>query len=103
MSQTMQDVINLQTSDAVAVATDQTTIAADAAKLNADQGQLGADQATEATDASNFASYLVTTGPVASLTPDNTSVVVYAAPGAVIPAGTPIPLASSVPVPTPSS
>jgi hypothetical protein len=97
---TMQDEINLQSTDAAAVATDNATIVTDTAKLAADQTQLGADQTSQTTDAANLQSYLVTTGPVASLSADGTSVTIYAAAGAVIPAGTAIPLASTVPVPT---
>lgn len=97
--QTMQDLINLQATDAQQVATDQTTITSDQAKLAADQAQLGTDQGTQTNDAATFQTALGLSGPVASPTPDGTGVIIYAAPGAVVPIGEEIPLASSVPVP----
>ena len=102
MLTTMQGLINVQTTDANQVSTDNTTIAADQTKLTADQGQLSTDTTTQTNDAATFQGALAllpAPGAVASATPDGLSVVIYAAPGAVIPVGTPIPFASSVPIP----
>jgi hypothetical protein len=97
MSQTMQDLIDLQSSDAALITNDQATIASDNAKLTQDTAQLGTDQATQVTDASSFQASLVMTGPVGSVV--NGSVYLFAAPGTVIMPNTPYPLASSVPAP----
>lgn len=97
---TMQDLIDLQTTDANVLSTDAATIAGDQAKLTADQTQQGTDQGTATTDAGTLQTALVNyKGPVASPTADNNNVVIYAPPGAVIQPGVPIPFASRVPIP----
>ena len=97
MSQTMQDLIDLQGADANVVSADADTIAADNVKLTADQATSVTDLQKQSDDGTFFQSSLVTTGPVATVSTG--SVTIFAAPGTVIPANTPIPLASSVAVP----
>jgi hypothetical protein len=95
--QTMQDLIDLQSADANMVAGDAATIDADQLKLTNDQATQQTDLTTQSNDANFFQTSLVETGPVATV--NQGSVTIFAAPGAVIPANTPIPLASSVAVP----
>jgi len=97
----MQDLITQQTTDANQVAADNTKIVADQAQVATDQAQQTTDEATQATDAATFQAALAVTGPVGSLSPDGSSVEIYAAAGVVIQPNTPYPIASSVAVPAP--
>ncbi len=88
---TMQDLINVQTTDATTVANDGTVITADQAKLALDQQTQATDQQTQATDATTLQSALVVTAPLAPLLPTWAASRSWQAPGAVIPVGVPIP------------
>ena len=99
MLTTMQDLLNLQDTDAATITTDTQTISTDQAALTAAQGQLTTDQATQLADSNTLDAALVETGPVGSVV--GNTVTIVAAPGTAISANTPYPLASSVPIPAP--
>jgi hypothetical protein len=98
----MQDLITLQATDAAQVAADAAKIVVDEAQVTTDQATQTTDTATQATDAGTFASALLVTGPVATVSADGLSVQIDAAPGVVISPNTPYPVASSVPIPAPA-
>ena len=93
---TMQDL-------ATAVSTDAAKVAADAAAVAAAEATQTADTTAQTTDETTFAGALASTGPIAVVSSDGTSVAVYAAsstpPGYT---STSYAVASSVAAPTAS-
>jgi hypothetical protein len=96
---TMQDLINQQTSDAATLVSDAVVVSAAVTAVSTAQAQEATDTTTQSNDAAAFQSALATTGPVAAVSADGTTIEIYAAPGTVIQPNTPYPVASSVPVP----